>query len=459
MSAVPPIQTDIAILGAGAAGMFVALAAQARGLSVTLVEPMADTPNNFAISGGLFPAAGSSLQSAAGVKDAPAAWLEDLRAFAPGMVNEHIAEAVAQALPSATALLVDRYQAPIRFLADVVAPGHSQTRFHSVEPASGTAMHAWFRAACRAQAGIRWVEERVEVERRAGGVGSGVASGFASGFELHAPGLRIQAPQLVLAGGGFGGNPELVARFIPGMAGALHNGSPTQDGSVLALGLSWGAQVWGMDGYQGQGHTNPGGVTRLGMSIPTLGGILVNKQGQRFVAEDIGPSALAPWVLAQEGGQALEVFDAAIESQLGNHGAYQQAVKAGCVMTHDTIEGLAAMAGVDPQALAQSVAHAARCARSEGADELGRKSFARVLGSPFKASWVTGALSHTQGGLLTSPDGEVLHTSGEVMPGVYAVGGCAAGLSGRGADGYLPGNGLAQAFGLGWRVAQALGRA
>jgi fumarate reductase flavoprotein subunit len=42
------------------------------------------------------------------------------------------------------------------------------------------------------------------------------------------------------------------------------------------------------------------------------------------------------------------------------------------------------------------------------------------------------------------------------MSGLYAVGGSAAGLSGRGADGYLPGNGLAQAFGLGWRVAQAL---
>jgi fumarate reductase flavoprotein subunit len=51
----------------------------------------------------------------------------------------------------------------------------------------------------------------------------------------------------------------------------------------------------------------------------------------------------------------------------------------------------------------------------------------------------------------------VQQEDGQTMTGVFAVGGCAAGLSGRGADGYLPGNGLAQAFGLGWRVAQALG--
>jgi len=439
-------EADVAILGAGAAGMFVALAAQARGLRVALIEPMADTPNNFAISGGLFPAAGSALQRGAGVDDSPEAWLADLRAFAPGMVNETIAEAVAQALPSATELLAQTCGAPIRFLPEMVAPGHSRTRFHCVVPASGAALHAWFRQASSGQTGIAWVRHRAEVTRGP------------SGFELQTPAGRIRVPQLVLAGGGFGANAELVARFIPGMAGALHNGSPTQDGSVLRLGLDWGAQVWGMDGYQGQGHTNPGGVTRLGMSIPTLGGILVNRQGQRFVNEDIGPSGLAPHVLAQDGAQALEVFDAAIEAQLGNHGAYQQARTAGCVMTDDTLEGLAQQAGVDPQALSQAVANAGACARGEQADPLGRRVFAHALAGPFKASLVTGALSHTQGGLLTRDDGAVVHQSGEVIAGLYAVGGSAAGLSGRGADGYLPGNGLAQAFGLGWRVAQALGK-
>jgi fumarate reductase flavoprotein subunit len=424
--------------------MFVALAAQARGLRVALIEPQAHLPNNFAISGGLFPAAGSALQRSAGITDSPEAWLDDLRLFAPGMVNEHIAQAVAQALPAATAFLVEGCQAPIGFLADVVAPGHSQKRFHCVTPASGAALHAWFRQACTHQPRIQWVDQRAEVQRGP------------QGFELQAGAQQIRAAQLVLAGGGFGGNTEMVARFIPGMAGALHNGSATQDGSVLSLGLAWGAQLWGMDGYQGQGHTNPGGVTRLGMSIPTLGGVMVNRQGQRFVAEDMGPSALAPHVLAQPGGQALEVFDAAIEAQLGNHGAYQQALQAGCVLTHDSLEGLASLAGVNAQGLAQTLAQVAQLSQGQGQDALGRQRFVRVLSSPFKASWVTGALSHTQGGLLTRPDGAVLHQSGQVMPGVFAVGGCAAGLSGRGAEGYLPGNGLAQSFGLGWNVAQAL---
>jgi fumarate reductase flavoprotein subunit len=211
-----------------------------------------------------------------------------------------------------------------------------------------------------------------------------------------------------------------------------------------------------MDGYQGQGHTNPGGVTRLGMSIPTLGGFLANRQGLRFVAEDIGPSALAPAVLAQVGGVALEVFDAAIEAQLGNHGAYQQAVKAGQVITAPDLASLSAQTHIDLHSLQQTVEAVRAFATGQAPDPLGRQSFVRALVPPFKASWVTGALSHTQGGLLTCADGKVLDQQGLAIPNVFAVGGCAAGLSGRGADGYLPGNGLAQAFGLGWRLSQAL---
>lgn len=438
-------ETDVAILGAGAAGMFVALAAHARGLHVAVFDPFLAEASNFALSGGLFPAAGSRLQRAAGVADAPETWLADLRAYAAGTVNERIAESVAQALPPAVDFLVDTVQAPVRFLPDMVAPGHRALRFHSVVPASGAAFHACLRSALAQSPRIRVLPRRADVQRD----GARYVLQCADGFEL-------QTSRLVLAGGGFGGDPRMVARFIPAMAGALHNGSPTNDGSAIALGLAAGAQVWGMDGYQGQAHTNPGGATRLGMSIPTLGGVMVNREGRRFVREDLGPSALAPHVLAQPQGLALELFDAAIEAQLGNHSAYQAAVAAGRVWSAASPRELAALAGVDADALEATVNEVARFADGGQADPLGRRVFQRRLQAPFKASWVTGALSHTQGGLLTDAHGRVLGAGDAVIPGLYAVGGSAAGLAGRGAEGYLPGNGLAQAFGLGWRVAAAL---
>ncbi len=437
-------EIDLIVLGAGAAGMMGALLAQARGQRVLVVDPHASSPSNFFISGGLFPAAGSALQARAGVRDTPEAWLADLRAFAGESVNTDIAEAVAGALPSFTAWL-EATGAPVQFLADVPAPGHGVRRFHSLTPAGGQAFHRWCREQLAARAGIEFLATGVPIERQAGG------------FEAFWDGRRWRAPAVMLAGGGFAANADMVARHIPAMRGALHNGSSTNDGSTIELGLRWGAALGPMDGFQGQGHTNPGGVTRLGMSIPTLGGVMVNRQGRRFVNEDVGPSALAPHVLAQEGGCALEVFDASIAAALTHHSAYQEAVKAGQVLQASDVATLAAQAGVDPAGLQETLAAAERCARGQAQDPLGRARFPRVLSAPYLASWVTGALSHTQGGLRTNAQGQVLDTQGRPIPGVWASGGCAAGLSGRGADGYLPGNGLAQTFGLAWRMHQALG--
>ena len=441
---------DLAILGAGAAGMLAALVAHRRGRRVLLIDPMAHQRNNFAISGGLFPAAGSRLQQQAGIADSPQAWLADLQAYAGDTVNVHIRQAVADALPQVVDFLLDHCQAPIRFLPDMVAPGHQTLRFHSVTPASGASFHAWFRDQLRRTSAIQFSQSAPVVYYQ----------GDHFELRLTEPGRKapqqLRVPELLLAGGGFAADPAMVAEFIPSMAGALNNGSPTQDGSTIRLGRSWGGQLWGMNGYQGQGHTHPGGATRLGMSIPALGGIMVNQAGQRFVREDLGPSALAPHVLRQPGGVVLEVFDGAIEAQLANHSAYQEAVAAGRVLSADTVASLATLAGVPGDALGQTLADVTRLAKGPALDPLGRISFARSLCAPFKASWVTGALSHTQGGLLTDGQGRVLGQGGRPVPGLFAAGGAAAGLSGRGADGYLPGNGLAQAFGLAWQVAKSL---
>ncbi len=438
---------DLAILGAGAAGMLGALLAARRGLDVILVDPHFSQPNNLIVSGGLFPAAGSRLQRAAGIVDSPQAWLADLQAFAGDSVNRRIAEAVAEALPALTDFLVDVLKAPIRFLADVTGPGHRVARFHSLEPASGRALHAWLRQAVAREARIDCIADQPldSVERSA------------QGFELRLGQRHMASPRLLLAGGGFGGNADMVAHYIPEMRGALNSGAATNDGSVIALALGWGATLAGMDGYQGQGHANPGSKTRLGMSLPTLGAVMVDRMGHRFVREDIGPSALAARVLAQPGQVALEVFDAHIEAQLANHSAYVDARAAGKIIGADSLAALAAASGVPATALEQTLADSTRYAQG-ATDPLGRTEFARVLSPPYRASWVTGSLAHTQGGIATDDAGRVLDQAGEPLGGLFAAGGSAAGLSGHGGDGYLPGNGLAQSFGLAWLAVATMTR-
>jgi succinate dehydrogenase/fumarate reductase flavoprotein subunit len=71
----------------------------------------------------------------------------------------------------------------------------------------------------------------------------------------------------------------------------------------------------------------------------------------------------------------------------------------------------------------------------------------------------SGALLRTQGGLKVDDDGRVLRRDGGVIAGRYAAGGAAAGISGRrGGAGYLAGNALLCALGLGMLAGRAAAR-
>jgi fumarate reductase flavoprotein subunit len=82
-------------------------------------------------------------------------------------------------------------------------------------------------------------------------------------------------------------------------------------------------------------------------------------------------------------------------------------------------------------------------------DAFGRNVISELT-PPFYGIQVTVALYHTQGGIRVTTDGRVLRKDGSVIPNLYAGGGVAAGVSGDGMDGYLPGNGQLASLGLGF---------
>ncbi|HRX05395.1 MAG TPA: FAD-binding protein, partial [Anaerolineae bacterium] len=74
------------------------------------------------------------------------------------------------------------------------------------------------------------------------------------------------------------------------------------------------------------------------------------------------------------------------------------------------------------------------------------------LAAPFCAIRVTGAIFHTQGGLMVDENARVLREDGTALPNVFAGGGAARSISGPEVTGYLPAMGLCMAITLG-RVA------
>ena len=81
-----------------------------------------------------------------------------------------------------------------------------------------------------------------------------------------------------------------------------------------------------------------------------------------------------------------------------------------------------------------------------------------MLAGRWYAAKVTGALFHTQGGLVVDGDARVRAADGTPLVNLFAGGGAARGISGDGADGYMAGNGLLTATTLGKLAGRAAAR-
>lgn len=110
---------------------------------------------------------------------------------------------------------------------------------------------------------------------------------------------------VVLSTGGFGWNPELVARYFPDLPETAEPlGTPYTDGSGVLLGVAAGAATRGMDGLIATASFYPPGQL--------IKGIVVNRLGRRFVAEDSYHGRTAAFVAEQPGRRAFLIVDSEI---------------------------------------------------------------------------------------------------------------------------------------------------
>jgi fumarate reductase flavoprotein subunit len=428
---------DVVVAGAGAAGLVAALAAADRGRRVLLLERDATTPSTLSLSGGLIAAAGTRWQRE---PDSPARFAADIRAKSGTGMDPVLLDAVTRG--AAEALTFLNAVLPLHLHTASRWPGHSAMRLHATPAESGAELQALLRQAVSRHRGI---------EFRDGAAVTALLPGVSG---VMADGRAIEAAAVILATGGFGGAPDLIARFCPEAAGAVHVGGRHSDGAALRWAEALGAGLGCMDSWQGQPHVSPHLLgaerPRFGGALPALGAILVNRLGRRFVAEDMGPSELTAHLLAQPGGVAVEIWSGAAHQAALGGGPFRRAVELGAVAACEDLAALAGRFRLPPAALAETLAELRR-----EPDRFGRRAWGHPLAPPFFAAEVTGALAHTQGGVLVDGAGRVLRRDGSVIPRLFAAGGVACGVSGHGAAGYVPGNGLAQSFALGFRAGRA----
>jgi len=447
------IHVPLIIVGGGAAGMVTGLSAQEAGISSLIIERDRLPNGSTALSAGLIPAAGTRFQREHGVQDSPEEMAADIQRKAKGKNDSVMVETICREVGPTLEWLADHCSIPLSLVSDFDYPGHSNRRMHGVPSRTGSELIDWLRQAVETK-GINLLTDRTVTDLYA------KTDGRIVGVSINAPdgsSESIACDALVLACNGYGGNPDLVRKYMPDIAGALYFGHSGNKGDALYWGEELGAQTKHLGAYQGHGSVaHPHGIL-ISWAVVMEGGFQVNRSGHRFWDESQGYSEAARAVQSQPGGDAWCIFDGRIAEIARQFGDFKEAEGNGAIKVADSLSGLAEKLELSPEILVQTNDQVTASKAGHRADPFGRMWKGRpALMAPYFGVRVTAALFHTQGGLSIRPDCRVLKRDGSMFSNLYAVGGAAVGVSGDGDAGYLSGNGLLTAVTLGRIAGQSV---
>jgi tricarballylate dehydrogenase len=269
-------------------------------------------------------------------------------------------------------------------------------------------------------------------------------TGAIAGLRATAKGHRnIELPcrAVVLACGGFEGNPELVARYIGPKGRYLRpvaRGGYYNKGEGIVMGLAAGAAPSGdFSEYHAQPMDPRSGATEpIVMTFPY--GVLVNRAGLRFVNEAPGPidasyEDIARTIADQKGGIAYCILDGRIE-KVEN---WQRTVRSDIPPERgNDLRAIGDKLGFDGAMAERTLTEYNRACppgvafdpfRLDGIATSGlfpaKSNYAVPLDQPpFLVYPVISSNTFTFGGLKVDTNAQVVDLDGDPIPGLYAAG-------------------------------------
>jgi fumarate reductase flavoprotein subunit len=432
------LETDVVVVGGGAAGLPAAIEAAETGAKVILLEKMPFLGGSAVRSGGIVFGAGTSVQKKAGIKDNADALYEYCMTLNgwqldPALLRvycDRSAEAIEWLLELGSPLLPENlYVAGIESVPrGHLAQGGGPALMKPVIDRAGSHPNI---TVMLETTGLRLIQKEGKV--------SGIVASTKDGQEL-----KIMAPAVILATGGYLYNEEMMRRYRPEVMAygsrVINVAGLGSTGDGITMAVKVGAGTIGLDSA-GTGLMTPAfAQTKVMVGTPPWL-IYVNKDGQRFVNERAPYNVMGGICMAQPDGLVWAVFDdAAPEPDGWTKEEINGYVREGLVAKADTLEELAVEIGISPRGLVNTVkGYNADVARGKDAaffkDPAGLVQIAR---GPFYAVQLCPTLGlSTRGGLRISTGAEVLTPYGEPIPGLYAAGETTGGLVG----GKYPGSG------------------
>jgi fumarate reductase flavoprotein subunit len=288
-------------------------------------------------------------------------------------------------------------------------------------------------------------------------------AGRISGVRVSSSGEQLAADAVILASGGFAGDPELVGRHIIGGPGRMRvRAHPRSTGDGFRAALRKGALASaGLDEFYGRNLPAPPAdfPPERFVEVSQLYGryaVAVNASGERYADEgaDWSETALTRATAHQPGLYAWYVLDAkGLEGRVRERTAREMVETArstgGTVIEAASLTELAdrlAERGVPPETFLHTVEDYNAALAAGGGLSPPRSGQAWPLRAPpFVAVKVAPSITHTVGGLAVDTGCRILReTDGGPIPGLYAAGVEVGGVS---AGGYTSGLASALVFG------------
>ena len=290
---------------------------------------------------------------------------------------------------------------------------------------------------------------------------------------------RFAARAVVLADGGFQGNPDLVRRFISKRPERLlERNAKTGRGDGLLMAEAVGAALTDMNCFYGHVQArdamdDPELWPYPTIDFPIAAGIAVDASGRRFTDEGLAGVAIANAIARLEDPLgAVAIFDETIWELSGK--TYVMSANPFLVQTGATfyrgesLDAVAAQAGLPRETVAATVARyndAVEAGTLDRLDPPRSADFGHIWGSkalpirrpPFYAVPLCAGITYTMGGLAVDAGARVQHRDGHAIEGLYAAGGTIGGLEGGPVVGYS--GGLAKALTFGKIAGESIARA
>ena len=421
------LDCDVVVVGAGGAGLTASVLATQQGQKVILLEKMPFVGGNSLRAEGGMNAAGTNLEKELGLDDSTVEnFTEDTLRLGHYLADPELVRTLAENSSDA----IEWLKTVDATFTGVKATGGCEGRKYLHQPEGGVAVGEYLVAKLKTQVEKLGIDVRVNTKATEILMDNGQAVGVLAEDAEHT--YTINAKSVVLTTGGFGANFELMASFDPSLANAVTTNHSGAQGDGIMMAQAIGADTVDMDQIQLHPTVIQSDGSLVSESFRSLGAIVVNTQGKRFVNDLAGRDVVSQAELKQPDGYCFIIFDQNLVDHLA---LSKRFIDGGYTISGKTYEELAKNMGLSVEAQQnfvntmdtwnQSVANGLdeEFGRNNGMDD-------DLSTAPYYAIKIAPGIHHTMGGIKINTSAEVIDTDGNVIPGLFAAGETTGGIHG-----------------------------